>query len=438
MSELLVAVLLVVTAFLFSLELRRRRIAETRLQETLASVEQQVADRTDALSQAMAEVKVSQQRAEEANHLKDEFLSTASHELRTPLNAIVGWVHLLQTGALQDPEQQGQAIGAIARNAKIQTRLIEDLLDVSRMMQGRVSLTVTALDLRSLVHAAVTAIQPAAAAKGVTVVLAESDVMLPVVGDAQRLEQIAFNLLANALKYTPSGGRVDVTVTHEGNDAVLRVTDTGEGIDPQFLPHVFEPFRQGVSKTTRSGLGLGLAIVQRLVELHRGRITAESEGQGLGARFEVSIPLAYDTADAASTDAPASPHQPLFDHLHVLVAEDDADSAAAVTAILRLHGCETQTAGTASECLRITRDWPPDVLVCDVGLPDDDGYGLLRRLRLTPAGETLPAIALTAYTRPEDRSKALAAGFRAHLSKPLDPEKLLQEISAAVKDRSAA
>ncbi len=436
MSELLVAVMLVATGLLFSLELRRRRIAETRLQESLASVEQQVAERTEALSNALAALKITQRQADQANHLKDAFLATASHELRTPLNAIVGWVHVLQTGALEDAGQRQQAVGAIARNAKIQTRLIEDLLDVSRMIQGRLSLTVAPINLRSIVDAAVVAIQPVSAAKDITVTLEASDDLLPVIGDAPRLQQVTWNLLANALKYTPNGGRVDVSVAQHGHEAVLRVTDSGEGIDPHFLPHVFDPFRQGANKTMRSGLGLGLAIVKRLVDLHGGRITAESEGIGRGARFEVSLPIALSAVADPIQAAPAI--EPHFNHLHVLVAEDDMDSAAVVTAILRLHGCETQTAGTASECIRIVGEWPADVLVCDVGLPDEDGYGLLRRLRLTPAGESLPAIALTAYTRPEDRAKALAAGFRAHLSKPLDPEKLLQEISAAVKGRPAA
>jgi PAS domain S-box-containing protein len=569
MNELLVAIVLLATGFLFALELRRRRIAEARLQETLASVEQQVADRTEALSKAMADLKFSEQQfrlitdlspvhlfragpdgqaiflspafltmtglsleqalgfgwtnavhpddrnrlmsgwqealrskvifqaefrfrtatgdyrwyrarvvpdrdesgkivgwvgasvdlhelhlalderavalekaeaarhqAEEASRLKDEFLSTASHELRTPLNAIVGWVHVLQTGALINDEQRQHAVNAIERNARIQTRLIEDLLDVSRMIQGRISLTVAPLDLRSVVEAAVDTIHPTAVAKNITIDVDESDAVLPVIGDEHRLQQVTWNLLANAVKYTPPGGRVQVRVAAERDQAIIRVKDAGEGIDPSFLPHVFEPFRQGHSKTMRTGLGLGLAIVRRLVDLHSGRIHAESEGIGKGAQFTVMFPLAQHVAN--EVPRPASTQEPNFDHLHVLVAEDDPDSAAAVTAILRQHGCETQTAGTASECLRISGEWPTDVLICDVGLPDDDGYGLLRRLRHQPEGKTIPAIALTAYTRPEDRAKALAAGFRAHLSKPLDPDRLLKEISAAIKDRSAA
>jgi signal transduction histidine kinase/CheY-like chemotaxis protein len=456
MSELLVGIILLATGFLFSLELRRRRIAEVRLHDTLASVEQQVADRTEALTKALAELRVSEQQfrsitdelhvaleeraaafqkaeaarrvAEEASRLKDEFLATASHELRTPLNAIVGWVHVLQTGAAADDAQRRHAVDAIERNAKVQTRLIEDLLDVSRMIQGRVSLTVGPANLRTIVDAAVDTIRPAAVAKEIVVDVGGADALLPVIGDEQRLQQVLWNLLANAVKYTPCGGRVQVDIRHEEGRAIVSVADSGEGIDASFLPHIFEPFRQGAKKTMRTGLGLGLAIVRRLVELHGGQIIAKSAGLGEGSQFTVSLPLAQGTAAVV---VPLTTPEPAFHSLHVLVAEDDADSAAAVTAILQLHGCETQTAGTASECLRIAGEWPPDVLVCDVGLPDDDGYGLLQRLRRLPEGEHLPAIALTAYARPEDRARALAAGFRAHLSKPLDPANLLREIGLA-------
>jgi PAS domain S-box-containing protein len=569
MSVLVVLVVLLVTAFLFALELKRRWAAEAQLQETLASVEQQVADRTEALSKAMAELKISEKQfrliadlspvhlfragpdgdatflspgflsmtglsrdqalgfgwiesvhpddrerlmeawhealrshvifqaefrfrlltgearwyrarvvpdrddagnvcgwvgaavdlhelhlalderaaalakaegarrlAEEASQLKDEFLATASHELRTPLNAIVGWVHILQSGAPLNDEQRRQAVNAIDRNAKSQTRLIEDLLDVSRMIQGRVSLTVSAIDLRPVIEAAVDTIRHSAAAKDITIDVDLPPETIAVIGDAHRLQQVTWNLLANAIKYTSRGGHVDVSLARERGRAVVRVKDSGEGIDPSFLPHVFEPFRQGASSfSTRSGLGLGLAIVRRLVDLHGGRIAAESGGPGRGATFTVSLPLAHG---AAAIDAFAATSDRTFHNLHVLVAEDDEDSAAAVTAILQLHGCETQTAGTAAECLRITGEWPTDVLICDVGLPDDDGYGLLRRLRALPEGEFIPAIALTAYARPEDRAKALAAGFRAHLPKPLDPESLLREVSLAAQNRPAA
>lgn len=384
----------------------------------------------DERAEALATAEEARRVAEEASRLKDEFLATASHELRTPLNAIVGWVHLLKSGAVVDDEQRQHAVSAIDRNAKVQTRLIEDLLDVSHMIQGRVSLTVAPIDARAVVDSAIEAIRPAAAAKEIAVHVVAPIEPISILGDAHRLQQVIWNLLSNAVKYTPCGGAVTLVVKTVSGRAVISVADTGEGIGARLLPHIFEPFRQGASTTMRTGMGLGLAIVQRLVDLHGGSITVTSEGTGQGAEFTVSLPLAPATALVA---AQATQIDPVFQKLHVLVAEDDADSAAAVTAILQLHGCETQTAGTAAECLRITSEWPTDVLVCDIGLPDDDGYGLLKRLRNLPEGQRIPAIALTAYARPEDRARALAAGFRAHLSKPLDPASLLREISSAVK-----
>lgn len=432
-------------------EARQREDVEVKLQDALASVEQQVAERTGALSTAMAKLKVSEQQlhvalderatalaraeeerrvAEEASQSKDQFLATASHELRTPLNAIVGWVHVLQSGAVVDEAQRHHAVNAIDRNAKIQTHLIEDLLDMSRMIQGQVTLTVVPLDVRTAVDAALDAIRPATAAKQISLQVSLPLEEVPVLGDGHRLQQVVWNLLSNAVKYTPGGGAITVVVKTVRGRAEIVVTDTGVGIAPAFLRHVFEPFRQGASSTMRTGMGLGLAIVERLVDLHGGSITVHSAGVGKGTEFVVSLPLA---SAAVVVAGPGAKLEPVFQQLHVLVAEDDADSAAAVTAILRQHGCETQTAGTAAECLRITGEWPTDVLVCDIGLPDDDGYGLLKRLRSQPEGANIPAIALTANARPEDRARALAAGFRAHLSKPLDPASLLREISSAVR-----
>lgn len=387
----------------------------------------------DERAAALDRAEEARRLAEEANHLKDEFLSTASHELRTPLNAIVGWVHVLQAGALPDEEQRKHAVDAIERNAKVQTRLIEDLLDVSRMIQGRLSLTVAPLDIRTVVDAAVETVKPAAAAKQITINLIASSEPVIVIGDDNRLQQIVWNLLANAVKYTARGGTIDVEASCAGGRAVVRVKDSGQGIAADFLPHVFEPFRQAREGTMRSGLGLGLAIVRRLVDLHGGRITASSPGVHQGSEFTVSLPAAQGSALLGMRPAASEPE---FKGLHVLVAEDDADSAAALTAILKLHGCNTRTASTASECLRMTGEGPTDVLLCDVGLPDDDGYGLLRRLRLLPGGAGIPAIALTAYARPEDRARALAAGFRAHLSKPFDPVRLLREISSAIRPQA--
>jgi signal transduction histidine kinase len=295
-------------------ELKRRRRAECALHEALASVEQQVAEvkrREQQIRQitehdlhlALAERAVALDRAEEARRLaeeasdlKDEFLATASHELRTPLNAIVGWVHVLQSGALAEEEQRKHAVDAIERNARVQTRLIEDLLDVSRMIQGRLSLTVAPLDIRTVVDAAIDTVKPAAAAKQIAINVKGGLEPIIVIGDDNRLKQIVWNLLANAVKYTAKGGTIEVEAERTGGRAAVRVKDSGEGIAAEFLPYVFEPFRQGASRTMRSGLGLGLAIVRRLVDLHGGRIAASSPGVGQGSEFTLSLPMAQGSA----------------------------------------------------------------------------------------------------------------------------------------------
>jgi signal transduction histidine kinase len=286
-------------------EWTRRMQVEVELHDALASVEHQVEERTQALSRAMAELKLSDEAraaalsraedarrvAEEASHLKDEFLATASHELRTPLNAIVGWVHVLQSGAVVDDHQRTHAISAIDRNARIQTRLIEDLLDVSRMIKGHVSLTVAPVAVAVVVAAAIDTIKPAAAAKDIAVDLESQAEPLLVIGDEHRLQQVVWNLLANAVKYTPRGGRIRVAIANAGGRATISVKDSGEGIEPGFLPYVFESFRQGASAATmRSGMGLGLAVVRLLVDLHGGRVTAASAGRGQGSEFVVSLP----------------------------------------------------------------------------------------------------------------------------------------------------
>jgi PAS domain S-box-containing protein len=372
--------------------------------------------------------------AEEASRLKDEFLAAASHELRTPLNAIVGWVQVLHSGALPEGQQQ-HAIEAIERNTRVQTRLIEDLLDVSRMIQGRVSIVSVPVDLRMAVDQAVDTIRPAASAKRIELIVGRDPDPVIVMGEEHRLQQIVWNLLSNAVKYTPKDGRVTISVTGADSRATLRVSDSGVGIAPEFLPHLFEPFRQANRSAIRSGLGLGLAIVRRLVDLHGGDISASSEGPGLGSEFVVTLP----TAQASATEEFRRARSPsALAGVRVLLAEDDADSAAALTAILNLRGCESRTAQTAAECLRIIKEWPADVLLCDVGLPDDDGYSLLRRLRALPQGSHVPAIALTALARDEDRARALAAGFRAHVSKPFEVERLMSEISSAVESAGAS
>jgi signal transduction histidine kinase/ActR/RegA family two-component response regulator len=404
-------------------DLRLRLAAEDALRRATDDVETRIAVSRADLLKSEQDARV---EAELASRLKDDFLATISHELRTPLNAIVGWVHLLKVGIGDDRDR---AVSAIERNAFAQARLIDDLLDVSRLVKGRVTLSTTTQDLRSSVQAALQTVRPAAEAKCVDVVVAlEAEVLVS--GDAARLQQVVGNLLSNAVKFTPKGGRVMVEVDRVGSRARLRVTDSGEGIDPALLPHVFEAFRQGGSRSARLGLGLGLAVVRQVVELHGGTVVAESEGRQQGSRFTVMMPIeAAERGASAGTAGRRAPAR----GLRVLVAEDDEDSATMLGAILTHRGCDVRTARNAHECLAVFDEWTPDVLVCDIGLPDDDGYSLLRRVRdRDRRARPIPAVALTAFAREEDRARALSAGFVAHVSKPFDPEALFGEIVRAV------
>ena len=430
----LAVVVLVLVAFLVSvsrqLDDARRTTGNARDQERLRAIADELKAAVEARAQALTKAEDARRMAEDASHLKDEFLATASHELRTPLNAIIGWVHVMKDASLSAGDRH-HAIEAIERNAFIQTRLVEDLLDESMMAQGRVRLVIAPLDLVPIVDAAIDAVRVTADAKHIAIAFQHDGGDVPVMGDASRLQQAVWNLLSNSVKYTPAGGSVAVAAGRKGETAYLSVRDSGEGIDPDFLPFIFEPFRQGRTLTQRSGLGLGLAIVQRLVELHGGHITASSEGRGSGAEFVMTLPLASDRVLAA---VPAVPLH-LLHGLRVLLTEDDVDSAASVAAILAQRGCESRTAYTAGECLRILAEWLPDVMLCDVGLPDDDGYNLLKRIRELPQTKQVPAIALTAFSSDDDKARALAAGYRTHMSKPLQPELLLREISAAAGSR---
>jgi PAS domain S-box-containing protein len=365
--------------------------------------------------------------AELVNRLRDTFLATVSHELRTPLNAIVGWIHLMRAGAVPD---QARALEAIERNAALQTRLIEDLLDASRMIKGAVSLTMAPLDLRVLALGVASAIEPTADAKKVALRIAAGDAPVPVWGDQARLQQVVWNLLSNAVKFTPSGGRVDVEVSADSVSARLTVRDSGEGIDPGFLPHVFEPFRQGSSRGRRVGLGLGLAIVWEVVALHGGSVAAASGGSDQGTCFTVQLPLA--TAGAAAS----VPHAPdgALAGVRVVLAEDNRDAALIVSTILGQRGCDVRTASSGHECLEVLDRWVPDVLIFDVGLPDQTGYALLARVRQRTALRDVPAIALSAFGRGQAARDALEHGFAAYVPKPLDPERLVREINRALPE----
>ncbi len=370
-------------------------------------------------------------RAEEANRAKDEFLAVVSHELRSPLNAILGWAKLLRTGRLT-AEKGAHALEIIESNAQAQARLVDDLLDVGRITSGKLRLQIGPVRPDDLVRAALDGVRPAADAKGLRLEARLDDVG-EIAGDGDRLQQIAWNLLTNAVKFTPEGGRIEVRLTRRGSHVELGVKDSGQGVAPELLPHVFERFRQAEGgRSQRAGLGLGLAIVKNLVELHGGTLSAESEGEGRGATFKVVLPAADRPPPAAATAAAAQPSRPApalrpLEGLKVVVVDDEPDVRDLLETILATRGAEVNSAESAAEGLELVQQVRPDVLVSDIGMPGEDGYSLLRRLRqLAPeAGGATPALALTAFSRPEDRTQALLAGFTMHLSKPADPSELV-------------
>jgi PAS domain S-box-containing protein len=360
-----------------------------------------------------------------ADRLKDDLLATVSHELRTPLNAIVGWTHILK---IDQGENRARAVEAIERNAFVQTRLIDDLLDVSRMTKGQFTLTVSTIDLRTVVQAALVTIGPAAAAKGVTIQVRSTD-DVRIRGDEARLQQVAWNLLSNAVKFTPKGGHVTIDLSRLGTRAQLRVTDTGEGIDPTFLPHVFEPFRQGQSRSTRLGLGLGLAIVRQIVELHGGSVLATSDGPQRGSSFTVVLPM----TPAGLVPVKTTPGESRQLNLRVLVVEDDEDAATTLSTLLVYRGCEVRIAHSVREALDLFQSWNPDVMLCDIGLPDGDGCALLRQVRELMPERLVPAIALSAFAREEDRTRAASVGFELYVTKPFEVEELIDHIRQVAK-----
>lgn len=371
------------------------------------------------------------EEAERANRIKDEFLAVLSHELRSPLNPILGWSRLLQNGKL-DAARTKQALTTIERNAKLQAELIEDLLDVSRILQGKLSLTVSPVNLASTIQAAIETVRLAAEAKAIAIETHLDSTMGLVAGDATRLQQVVWNLLSNAVKFTPPGGQVSVQLAPVDRQARMTVVDTGKGIAPAFLPYVFDYFRQADSATTRKfgGLGLGLAIVRHLVELHGGTIQADSPGEGLGASFTVNLPL----MQASPRIGPPQPPQPpmTLQGIHVLVVDDDTDTRDFIEFLLQQTGARVTTAASAEAALTALMQLQPDVLLSDIGMPAMDGYMLMQQVRALPAeqGGQTPAIALTAYAGEYNQQQALSAGFQRHLPKPVEPEKLVEVIAS--------
>ena len=388
----------------------------------------------------LAREQAARAEAEAANRMKDEFLATLSHELRTPLNAMLGWTQMLRTRKL-DEAKAARALETIDRNTKSLSQLIEDVLDVSRIITGKLHLNVRPVELVPVIEAALETVLPAANAKDIGIEVRLDPSSGTVLGDANRLQQVVWNLLSNAVKFTPKGGRVEVRLELIDSRVQIRVSDTGQGISPEFLPYVFERFRQADSTTTRShgGLGLGLAIVRHLVELQGGTVHVESAGIGQGAKFIVNLPLRAVRLTASESESvqpmlrnevpTLSPA--ILNGLRVLVVDDEADARELLTTLLGQYGAEVIVVATASEALETLQRLKPNVLVSDIGMPGEDGYALIRKVRLLDAeqGGQIAAVALTAYARAEDRINALGAGFQLHIPKPVNPEELVAVVA---------
>jgi signal transduction histidine kinase len=398
----------------------------------------------DAVRKALAHEQSARASAESANRLKDEFLATLSHELRSPLGAILTWVTLLRSTA-PNAEYLDRGLGAIERNTRHQAKLIEDLLDVSRIISGKMQLDAGRVDLRAVVTTVVEALTPSPASKDIRLTTRFEGGVRPIRGDPARVHQIVSNLLSNAIKFTPEGGQVELLVRQQTDSVEIRVTDTGAGIDPRFLPHVFERFRQADSSSTRheSGLGLGLAIVRHLVELHGGRAGAASGGPGQGATFTVWLPSdpsdSFDdepvqrarVADTIFADAPLA-------NLSVLVVDDDADSREANVVALRSAGAQTQSIDNVRDAIALVDTTAIDVVVSDIGLPGEDGYSLIRALRSRDESKRIAALALTAYASIVDQRRILAAGYDAFLAKPTAASELVGTVLRVSRAPDAA
>ncbi|MCC5607127.1 PAS domain S-box protein [Nostoc sp. CHAB 5834] len=372
--------------------------------------------------------------AEIANKVKDEFLAVLSHELRTPLNSVLGWSKLLRTRNF-DEKTTKHALETIERNAKLQTQLIEDLLDVSRILQGKLNLNICPVNLVMVIEAALETVQLAAQAKSIQIQTIFDPTLGQVMGDSNRLQQVVWNLLSNAVKFTPAGGWIEIRLMEVGNQAQIQVSDTGKGISPEFLPYVFDYFRQADSTSTRAfgGLGLGLAIVRKVVEMHGGNVQAESPGEGSGTTFTVEIPLLVRNEQITHEENESLDYQPessLLSDTQVLVVDDEPDIRDLITFILQDYGVQVTAVSSAQEALQALSESIPDVLISDIGMPKTDGYMLMREVRSRSPGQggRVPAIALTAYAGEMNQQQALAAGFQMHISKPVDPDVLVKAI----------
>jgi signal transduction histidine kinase/CheY-like chemotaxis protein len=413
-------------------------------QKAVTAREEALRVRDDLLSREHT----AREEAEFANRAKDEFLATVSHELRTPLNAILGWAHMLRANRL-DQVTQTRALETIERNAKSQAQLIEDILDVSRIVAGKLHLEVRPVELATLVDAAIDSVRPAADAKGIILEAILDPRAGPVLGDPNRLQQVIWNLAANAVKFTGKGGSVQVRLQRAGAYVEVVVSDTGQGINSAFLPHVFERFRQADATSTRShgGLGLGLAIVRHLVEMHGGAVFADSPGEGKGATFTVRLPLLMAAVDKRNIDrlqasgANITTESSLrLEGVHIMIVDDEPDTREMLRLLMGQLGAEVRVCASTDEAMGVLNEWNPDVIVSDIEMPDEDGYELIRKVRRLEAekgGRTVPAVALTAYGRVEDRLQALSAGYQIHMAKPAEPNELALVI-ASLATRSAS
>ena len=407
------------------IEHRRLMLAEREaragLEELNRELETRVEERTAELRRVNRELL-------EANRMKDVFLATLSHELRTPLTPVLGWVNLLRAGgASTDASMLAQGLDAIERNARLQARLVDDLLDISRIVSGKLRIEWEPVNLCSVVELATEPVRPDAAAREVELAVELPECPLVVQGAPLRLQQVVWNLLSNAVKFTPKGGRVSVRAWRAGGEARVEVSDTGVGIAPEFLPHVFDRFRQADGSTTRQygGLGLGLAIVRALAELHGGWVVAKSAGLGGGSSFTFGIPCAAAAADVGADEPEAEPESR---SVPVLVVDDSSETLELLRMLFTRRGYEVFGAGSAAEAVLRASERPPGVIISDISMPGTDGYTLLAELRRMPGLEAVPAIALTGHAMDEDRARALAAGFAVHIPKPVDPEELLRVV----------
>jgi len=411
-----------------------QRTPDGRVRSVMSNAED-ITDRKMAESdreQLLEAERTARLEAERASRLKDEFLATLSHELRTPLTAILGWTSLLE-GNLP-PEEVREGVAVISRNAHAQRALIEDLLDMNRILSGKLRLELEPVDLAKVIEAAHETVRPAAEARGVRLVTALEDNVPPLPGDPARLQQVIWNLLTNAIKFTPAEGRVTISLRRTNGGAEIAIADSGQGIAPDFLPHVFERFRQADASSTRRyrGLGIGLSIVKQLVEMHGGHVGAASAGEGKGATFSIVLPLGLSYSPHAPcrlpTETEASDGHRSLTGLSVLVVEDEEDTRVVLTRLLGEAGATVQMADSATVALEKLSHATVDVLVSDIGMPNEDGYSLIQKIRAQSSLASLPAIALTAFARREDRERALQAGFQMHLTKPIEATELVAAI----------